>query len=153
MSSFSEFFSWWGSGRHREEGDDANGPGHTVITRPPTEVPFDSYSVRYFSRPTEPGGPPGRRYEAEIRCYKAGEQVGAILFLGDDYYSLRDPNQHSPSPVLRFPLSRFNDVITTLRYEKELHLAAGSDGHGWLGTKLEPVGEEESGSEVAPPAE
>jgi hypothetical protein len=151
MPSFSEIFL--GRRRHREEGNDAGGAsGHTVIARPPTEVPFDSYSVRYYSTATDPAGSPGRVNEAVILCYQAAERVGAVHFIGDDYYSLRDPNQQSP-PVLRFRLSRFDDVISILRYEKELHLAVGSDGYGWLGTKLEPVGEEESGSEVAPPAD
>ena len=41
-------------------------------------------------------------------------------------------------------MSRFDDVITILRYEKPLYLLMTRDLIGWIGTSdLEPVGEQE----------
>ena len=114
-----------------------------------TARPFDSYSIRIF------GGAEGR--VAMILCYQGGSFAGRIDFypdgaaLPDDY--LWHPNPSQEYVVLHMPMSRFDAVITTLRYEKPLQLysyanreiGASTPGDGYLTTTTkEPVGEEES---------
>ncbi len=97
---------------------------------------FDAYKVWYYS---------GHPYEALIYCYQGGSYVGRIVFFRED--SPIPPNaNYSSGPSIHYPLSRFNDIISILRYEKPLYLFLNLDNLiGIVATaQKEPVGEEES---------
>lgn len=96
---------------------------------------FDSYKIWYSS---------GHPYDAHIYCYKEGTYVGRFVFYKDGQNV--PPNSNLPSgPSLHYPLSRFNDIVSILRYEKPLYLflnTANNIGH--LATSQnEPVGDQE----------
>ena len=96
---------------------------------------FDSYRIWYSSR---------HPYEAHIYCYKATKLVGRIVFFKDD--TAIPPNANQPSgPSIHYPISRFNDVINILRYEKPLYLHLNlANLIGEVATSdLEPTGEQE----------
>jgi hypothetical protein len=97
------------------------------------QVDFDSYKYWYYS---------GHPYEALIYCYKAGAYVGRIVFFTDGSVP---PNASYPEPSIHYPISRFADIIGTLRYEKPLYLFLNLDNLiGLLATTdLEPAGEQE----------
>ncbi|MEC4684310.1 MAG: hypothetical protein VST71_01065 [Nitrospirota bacterium] len=97
---------------------------------------FDSYKVWYYS---------GHPYEALIYCYQGGHYVGRVVFFKEA--SPIPPNaNYSSGPSIHYPLSRFNDIISILRYEKPLYLFLNLDNLiGIIATaQQEPVGEEES---------
>ena len=98
------------------------------------QADFDSYKYWYYS---------GHPYEALIYCYKATAYVGRIVFYKDGAAIPANANLSGPS--IHYPLSRFADVIDTLRMEKPLYLFLNLDnGIGMLATSdFEPVGEEE----------
>ena len=90
--------------------------------------------------------------EVKLRCYNAAGRVGGISFFADNL--IFQPNQVLPDGTLSltYEMSRFDDVINTLRYEKPLILAVNPDtGFGYLGNaELEPVGEQEAASAMIP---
>jgi hypothetical protein len=96
---------------------------------------FDSYKFWYYS---------GHPYEALIYCYQGGKYVGRIVFFKDDSSIPQNAN-YSSGPSIHFPISRFNDIILILRYEKPLYLFLNLDNLiGIVATsEHEPVGEEE----------
>lgn len=103
---------------------------------------FDSYKMWYYA--------PGFGYEALIYLYKAGAYVGRITFHKDGEPTPKvsmDAPFGTPQPAVHFPLSRLNDVIEMLRYEKPLYLFINPDvtyNVGIIGTDaMEPVGEQE----------
>lgn len=96
---------------------------------------FDSYLLYYYS--TLP-------YPALIQCYQGSTFVGGIVFYPDG--SSLPPNRNTASgPEIHYPISRFDDVMSILRYEKPLALALNTDNLiGYVTTSSrEPVGEEE----------
>lgn len=96
---------------------------------------FDSYKFWYYS---------GHPYEALVYCYQGAAYVGRIVFFADG--SAIPPNANYQSgPSIHYALSRFNDVITTLRNEKPLYLFLNLDNLiGMVATdQREPTGEEE----------
>lgn len=96
---------------------------------------FDSYKIWYYSR---------HGYEALVYCYQGGVYVGRIVFFPDE--GALPPNvNYASGPSIHYPLSRFNDVISILRYEKPLYLFLNLDNLiGFVATQdLEPTGEEE----------
>lgn len=107
---------------------------------------FDTYSVVHFSNFNH-SAPFGTLYEAVVHCYMAGVSVARMGFVKDG----------SPIPVntvndnlvcLNFSISRFSEVMATLRQEKPLQVNLDLDNQiGYFSTgSLEPVGEEESKS-------
>lgn len=96
---------------------------------------FNSYKLWYYS---------GHPYEALIYCYQGGSYVGRIVFYKDDA-SIPPNANYSSGPSIHFPVSRFNDIITILRYEKPLYLFLNTANLiGIVATEEhEPVGEEE----------
>ena len=95
----------------------------------------DSYVVNHLSKhPT---------VDATITCRGAGAVVVTLHFIKDGV--ALPPNVGGPPPRVYFPVSRFNDVITTLRYEKPLVFNFNTaNGIGTFGTSTqEPVGEQE----------
>ena len=102
---------------------------------PTVQANFDSYRIWYYS---------GHPYEALIYCYKAGAFVGRMVFFSES--AAVPPNSNAGgTPSIHYKLSRFDDVVTILRYEKPLYLFLNLDNLiGTLATNdLEPAGEEE----------
>ena len=103
---------------------------------------FDEYRLKYGHTETE-------RTAALLACYKDSALVGLIQFVkeGRDikrHTAVRENADAPEIPLIRFPVSRFNDVITTLRYEKPLFIEFDTEtGYGGIRTTMEPVGEEE----------
>jgi hypothetical protein len=97
---------------------------------------LDFYVVNHLSKhPT---------VDATITCVGAGATVGTLHFIKDGV--ALPANVPGPPPRVHFPISQFNDVITTLRYEKPLVFNfTPSNGIGTVGTSTrEPVGEQEA---------
>jgi hypothetical protein len=112
------------------------------ITMPVVRKDFDSYSFTYVGGPSLQSGTPG----ADIVCYRTNCRVGILRFFRD---GVRIPeNRVLPDGTLAlyFEMSRFSDVMATLRYEKPLYLAVNSDNSfGYIGpATLEPTGEQEA---------
>jgi hypothetical protein len=104
--------------------------------------PFESYTITYSSG-GKGGGP-----DVIIGCWSSGKYVGSINFSGDDeQLPTNIIVKDGQSVVLHFPLSRFNDVINILRYEKPLSMYIFDSGLGYIfaGSSPggEPVGEQE----------
>ncbi len=101
---------------------------------------FDKYTLMYLGGKTQAAD-----LAARISCFNAaGATVGMIQFFPDTAIELK--NQYVGGiPVLNVPLSRFNDVITTLRYEKPLRINLNTDNaFGYVSTATqEPTGEQE----------
>jgi hypothetical protein len=100
---------------------------------------FDSYKIFYYTdRPFAP-------YQAMIECYRGSQYVGRIIFYPDGDVPM------SGEASLHYPFSRFDDVVTMLRYEKPLYLWWDSypEGgeeviFGMISTsEQEPTGEQE----------
>jgi hypothetical protein len=96
---------------------------------------FDFYVVNHLSEHPS--------VDAQITCIGAGVNVGILNFIKD---GLALPaNIGGPPPVVNFPIRQFNDVITTLRYEKPLAFNFSPGNKiGTVGTVREPVGEQEA---------
>lgn len=107
---------------------------------PMVTTEMDHYAVMYI------GGTSlvSREAGARIDCFKGTARVATISFFGDGF---NVPNQVLPDGTLAlyYEMSRFGDVIDTIRYEKPLALAINSDtGFGYITTTREPVGEQEN---------
>lgn len=96
---------------------------------------FDSYRIWYYS---------GHPYEALIYCYQGTSYVGRIVFFKDGA-PVPDNANYASGPSIHYSLTRFDDVVSILRYEKPLYLFLNLDNLiGTLATEeKEPVGEEE----------
>ena len=93
---------------------------------------FDSYKLWYYS---------GHKFPAHIQCFDELKPSGNITFYKDGDTA---PANKRDDFTIYYPMSRFDDVITILRYEKPLYLLMTRDLIGWIGTSdLEPVGEQE----------
>jgi len=86
--------------------------------------------------------------EAIINCYDGRLDAGSIRFCSDDVPVPSNDISASGYPTLNYPISKFNDIISILRYEKPLYLHLTRDTLiGIIATdEQEPVGEEESRS-------
>jgi hypothetical protein len=100
---------------------------------------FDSYSIVHSSGNSQ--------YEADIACFITGtvNMIGRIIFFKDDSPLPANVNL-AFGPEIHFPLSRYSEVVDTLRQEKPLYL--WFDTSTLVGavatTDKEPVGEEEA---------
>jgi hypothetical protein len=103
---------------------------------------FDRYVIQYY------GGTSlqNREAGADINCYNAGTFVGSIRFFRDDATMPANSLATDGTINLYYGISRYNDVITTLRYEKPLQLVVNSTtGFGYIGCReMEPTGEQEA---------
>ena len=103
---------------------------------------FDEYRLKYGHSETEDTA-------AILACYEDSSLVGLIQFVKEDldiagHKAVREDPDAPEIPLLRFSISRFDDIITTLRYEKPLFIEIDTDtGYGGIRTTMEPVGEEE----------
>jgi hypothetical protein len=69
--------------------------------------------------------------------------VGTLTFVDDNKPIPRNEIRDDVLNI-HFSISRFNDIINILRYEKPLQLyLSTTDWHGTLGTETEPTGEQE----------
>jgi hypothetical protein len=105
---------------------------------PVVTKPFERYRIFYQS------GPPP--LAARIDCLTAsGGVAGIITFVPEG--AAVPPNTTSVGNVifLRFPLSRYRDVVDILRNERPLALTLNTDTKvGWVATTTdEPAGEGE----------
>jgi hypothetical protein len=103
---------------------------------------FDSYKIYHFAgrKPID-----GSMAAAWIPCFYNGKQVGSLSFM-DNLQDIHDNDYDNDQILLFYHLGRFDEIITTLRYESPLFLMLNTDSlEGALITKeLEPVGEEEA---------
>ncbi len=78
-----------------------------------------------------------------IYCYSGEKDAGEIIFVKDNE-SLPKNHITNDKLMVHFPISRFNDIINILRYEKPLYLFISDNGAAWLGTSSrEPTGDQE----------
>ena len=103
---------------------------------------FDEYRLKY-------GHTEADDTAALLACYRNSALVGLIQFVKEDrdvtgHKAVRDDPDAPEIPLLRFSISRFGDIITTLRYEKPLFIEIDTETmYGGIRTTMEPVGEEE----------
>lgn len=103
---------------------------------------FDEYRLKYGHSETD-------ETAALLACYKTSVLVGLVQFVkeGRDVLGhklVREGPDSQEIPLLRFSISRFGDVITTMRYEKPLFIEFDDETmYGGIRTTMEPVGEEE----------
>jgi hypothetical protein len=104
---------------------------------------FDTYFIVFMSDKIGSGGP---RDSVKIACYDGSNYIGVINFDDRDPHPM-DNNYYPNSGIISmtFQISRFNDIINTLRYEKPLRLEFNTDkGRGYISTgSNEPIGEQE----------
>ena len=110
---------------------------------------FNKYVVKIF------GGDRGR--VGLVLCYEDNSFVGRIDFYPEGATIPKDylwhPNSTVEYVVVNMPISRFESVMSTVRFDKPLHLyinvsnsGLGAFTHGQANlatTEKEPVGEEE----------
>ena len=102
---------------------------------------FRSYVLYYISGSSPAIGVP---QDAEIDCFDdKGKRAGIIYFYPDNV-PLPSNRDTVNGIYLYYKLSRFADVITTLREEKPLYLYLDTTKkYGDIGTSIEPIGEQE----------
>jgi hypothetical protein len=108
---------------------------------PTASANFSTYKLWYYSSHTLDA-----YYEALIYCYSGTTMVGRIEFYKEPTPEVSLKSTISGTmPIVRYRLSRFNDVMGILIHEKPLNLFVNSDnGIGSVSTAdFEPTGEEE----------
>jgi hypothetical protein len=112
-----------------------------MVLPPTIKKQFDSYKIWYYS---------AFSYEALIYCYSSGKFVGRMVFFNDNetipQNGIMNPfGPSSDEPTIHFSISKFNDIINILRFEKPLYLFLNTTN--WIGIlatdNLEPTGEQE----------
>ena len=101
-------------------------------------VLIESYHLYHYS---------GGTLEACIRCYDANLQLVGLLNFRKDDVELPENSQTSSGTIfLQYPISRINEIVNTLRYEKPVRFFFKSDSKlGSVGTGTrEEIGEEEA---------
>ena len=94
---------------------------------------FDNYIVYHEEQP-------GLDQKVVINCFMGDKTVGYIAFIKG---TLPSPEVlHTGALRLYFPFERFNEIMTTLRYEKPLYMSIYGD-KSVVSTVHEPVGEQE----------
>jgi hypothetical protein len=88
------------------------------------ERQFDNFNVSYFSENFGESPNFGSRCMAHIECRDGDKQVGAIKFFDREPAPSNSYHGSHPYyiPVLNFHISRFNDIINILRYQKPLSI-------------------------------
>ena len=94
---------------------------------------FDNYIVYHEEKS-------GLDQKVVINCFLGEKTVGYITFIDGD---MPLPEiLHTGALRLYYPFSRFNEIMTTLRYEKPLFMSIYGD-KSVVSTVKEPVGEQE----------
>ena len=98
---------------------------------------FDKYVLYYISRT-------GHGQQAEIDLFDGRDRAGILYFHLDG--TTLPANRNTVNGIyVYFHLSRFSDVMETLREEKPLHVTLQEEtGVAYIGSGFEPVGEEET---------
>ena len=80
-----------------------------------------------------------------VPCFHHGKQVGSLNFMYDES-DVENNDYENDQIILFYHIDRFEEIVTTLRYEAPLFLMLNTDSlEGALITKeMEPVGEEEA---------
>jgi hypothetical protein len=101
---------------------------------------FDRYVLYYVSGASPAVGVP---HEAEIDLFDGSTRAG-ILYFHPDGATLPANRETVNGIYAYYHLSRFADVIETLREEKPLYMALNTGtGVAYIGSSAEPIGEEE----------
>ena len=85
------------------------------------EIQFNSFAITYGSLDLGDARNPGTQCWAYITCYDKNQAIGFIKF-----YERQPPpiNSYRGSrPMINFHVSRFNDIISILRYHKPLAIS------------------------------
>jgi hypothetical protein len=112
-------------------------------------VQFDEYSMYHQMPDSGALGPTTIIFYVGINCYFGGKRVGRLRIVDTDwYYSsahhfIRDEGDPDQMLEAYIPLNRFDEVISTLRYEKPLWLTVNAGASAFISTGKEPVGEQE----------
>ncbi|MFC1755511.1 hypothetical protein ACFL96_19325 [Thermoproteota archaeon] len=100
---------------------------------------FDSYHLKYFSNLDDTpccahiGFYDEQKFVASIFFHKDGIELPSNVYISSDK-SIR----------LHYPISRFNDIITILRIEKQLAISIDTKTeNGYIGTYGKPVDKKE----------
>jgi hypothetical protein len=101
---------------------------------------FDGYSLQYFSDPSSD-------LEAKILLSYNAKYVALLLFVKTGRRIPANAIGGVGLPVVHFPIAKFSTILDIIRNEKPLYVDllgfAGS-----ISTDIEPVGEQEPGSEA-----
>ncbi len=102
---------------------------------------FDKYLFNYIGGTSLQNGEAG----ALIDCYDAKTRVARLTFFRDGVNLPANQLLPDGTLALYYQMSRYNDVVSTLRYEKPLMLAVNTaNGFGYIGSaQPEAVGEQE----------
>ena len=103
-----------------------------------TSSPISNYKVVFY-------GEKGTSIiGAFIHCYHNGSNVMSCVFYNDE--NNVPANSKGPRVELRYPISKFGNVLDVLRNEKPLYFGfIESTKVGYIATHTEPVGEGEEG--------
>ncbi|HMK54264.1 MAG TPA: hypothetical protein VK444_05725 [Methanobacteriaceae archaeon] len=104
-------------------------------------IAFDRYTINYTAGKALQSKESG----ADIVCFNGNNFIGLLRFFSDSTIIPDNQRLSDGTIYLYYEMSRFNDVMTLIRYEKPLFLAINADTkYGYIGCgQLEPVGEQE----------
>lgn len=107
---------------------------------PTLTINFDSYRIRHDAGPLA-----SQNYVAVIECLAGLAEVVNLIFMKEGITPPQNVKDVNGVVLLYFPVSRFNDILNTIRYEKPLRCVFNSDSFwGYLETNSsEPTGEQE----------
>lgn len=99
---------------------------------------FDAYKIYHYASSTT-------QTPIHVYCYSGTSRVGYLGFYRDEGASLPNRYDSSQGITLFYPVSQFNNVITTLREEKPLFMFVNDEGFGYFATsEYEATGEGEA---------
>lgn len=101
-----------------------------------TSSPISAYKVVLY------GEKGNSTIGAFIHCFHTGQNLMSCVFYNDE--NNVPANSKGPRVELRYPMSKFSDVLDILRNEKPLYFGfIESTKVGYISTYSEPVGEGE----------
>ena len=110
----------------------------------------DKYLVQHYGRKS---GDDRDDPLASIVCYNKSDIIGYINFYLDGHVPASELETSSTGSTMKlvkktimisFPIDRIGEILETLRQEEPINIGINpSQKVGWVGTSVEPVGEEE----------
>jgi hypothetical protein len=95
---------------------------------------FDTYRLYYYTAPQYYWG-------ALVDLMNKGTWAGRLMFIREGF-PIPANAPLGGVPVLNYPMNRFEDIMSILRYEKPLNVTLNeANGIGTIATSDEPVGE------------
>ncbi|MBZ5723297.1 MAG: hypothetical protein LAO03_23420 [Acidobacteriia bacterium] len=95
---------------------------------------FDTYRLYYYTAPQYYWG-------ALVDLMNKGTWAGRLMFIREGF-PIPANAPLGGVPVLNYPMNRFEDIMSILRYEKPLYVILNeANGIGHIATSDEPVGE------------